>query len=55
MYFVEESKSSVIETDSDLQRLALFCWAKKRFTVEIFVRMTELSAFLNISSDKAVA
>jgi len=47
----EEFKRSVIETNSDLQSLTAFCWAKKRVAIEICVRLVKTSGIVNASSD----
>jgi len=48
---MKEFKRSVIETNSYLQSLTTFCWAKKRATVEIYVRLIEASGIVNASVD----
>ena len=41
----------MIETNSNLQSLARFCWAKKYVIVEICVRLAESSRIVNAPSD----
>ena len=41
----------MIETNSDLQSLIAFCWAKKRVAIEICVRLVKTSGIVNASSD----
>jgi len=41
--YTDEYKCHVIETNSNLQSFAAYCWAKKRPTVDICVRLTEAS------------
>ena len=36
-------KCHVIDTNSELQSFADYCWAKKRPTVDIYVRLTDVS------------
>ena len=47
-----EYKCHVIKTNSDLQSLAAYCWAKKRPTIDIYVRMTELSQNVSIADNE---
>ena len=43
MSYAHVYKCYVIETDSDLQSLTAYCWAKKRPTIDISMRLTEAS------------
>ena len=51
MYYVEEFKNSVFETNLDLQSLTAFCWAKKCATIEICVRLVEAGGIVSASGD----
>ena len=41
----------MIETNSDLQFLVVFCWVKKCTTAEICVRLVETSGIITASDD----
>jgi len=45
--YTNEYKCHVIETDSELQSFAAYCWAKKCPTIDICVRLTEVSRIVS--------
>ena len=51
MYYVEEFKRFMIESNSDLQSLVAFCSAKKCATIEMCVRLFEASGIVSTSGD----
>ena len=52
--YTEQYKGHVIETNLELQYLAAYCWAKKRPTINICVRLTEVSRSISAADNEPI-
>jgi len=50
--YTDKYKCHVIETDSDLQSLAAYFWAKKRPTVNICMSLTDVSQSVSVTDNE---